>query len=181
MGSPSLKFKHVTRAGTYHRVADPDWPEPLDARPALASGGRWNPPGSFPVVYLNRSVPLARLFVANKLRGLPYGPEDLDPDSGPVLVSVELLSGSYVDVVTDAGCASVGLPSSHPIDSSGDVVPHEACQPIGQEAWNQGEPGIACRSATHGASRSDEEMAWFQRGRRLHADEVEGFVDWFFG
>ena len=177
----SLKFRHIKRSGAYYRVADPDWPDPLDGRPGMASGGRWNPPESFPVVYLNRSVSLACLFVVHKLRDQPYGPEDLDADSGPILVDVDLSSESFVDVVTDAGCDAVGLPTSYPVDASGDVIAHQACWPVGQEAWKQGEPGIACRSATRGASLSDEELAWFQRGRGLQADGVERFVDWFFG
>ena len=68
------------------RVADPDWDDPLDGRYAGERGGRWNPPESFPVVYLCRSVPVARANVYRKLEGQPYGPEDLRRGTGPVLV-----------------------------------------------------------------------------------------------
>lgn len=146
----------------------------------MASGGRWNAPGAFPVLYLNRTVRLSRLYVAHKLRDEPYGPEDLDPESGPILIDVEVPPSGYVDVVSDAGCLAVGLPKSYPVDGSGDLVPHPVCWPIGQEAWHQGEQGVACRSATQGASRSDEELAWFQRDQKLQASAVKNYADWFF-
>lgn len=175
-----MRFRHLTRGGIYHRVADPDWEEPLDARPGVATGGRWNPPGSFPVLYLNQTVPLARLFVAHKLAGLPYRPEDLDLDSAPVLVDVEMASDSYVDIVTDRGCTAAGLPATYPLEAGGAVIPHEHCWPIGEEAQRTGELGIACRSATQGASPSDEELAWFQNNEMLPAKRITDFAEWFF-
>ena len=35
------------------RIADPAWSNPLDPDFAWRRGGRWNPPDSFPVLYLN--------------------------------------------------------------------------------------------------------------------------------
>lgn len=175
-----MKFQYQVRGGPYYRVADPDWLDPLDGRSSMDKGGRWNAPGSFPVVYFNRSVSLERLFVAHKMRDLPYGPEDLDPDSGPILVNVELPSERYVDVVTDPGCAAVGLPTSYPVDASGNLIEYQSCWLIGEAAWNQDEAGIAGRSATSGAPKSDEELAWFQRGTQLGAAGVESFLEWFF-
>ncbi|RPI20440.1 MAG: hypothetical protein EHM57_08045, partial [Actinobacteria bacterium] len=67
-----MRFRHLRRGGTYFRVADPEWADPLDGRPAMARGARWNAPRSFPVVYLNATVELSRRFVAHKLRGHPY-------------------------------------------------------------------------------------------------------------
>jgi hypothetical protein len=175
-----LRFRHLTRGGIYHRVAEPDWDEPLDARPGVTSGGRWNRPGSFPVLYLNQTVRLARLFVAHKLAGLPYGPEDLDPDSAPVLVDVDVATDSYVDIVSDQGCTTAGLPTSYPLDHGGSVIPHQRCWPIGEEAQRRGEPGIACRSAIRGASLSDEELAWFQKDDVLQAAKLSDFAEWFY-
>lgn len=180
MGSSRLRFAHTSRSGTYNRVADPDWEDPLDGLPGVAAGGRWNPPGSFPVVYLNKSLPLARLFIAHKLMGHPYGPEDLDPEEAPVLALTDVPDDSYVDIVTDSGCAQAGLPVTYPSTAQGEVITHTACWPIGEEAWRIGEPGIACRSATVGAASSDEELAWFQRENQLHARDVMGFSKWFF-
>lgn len=162
-------------------MADPDWEDPLDAVPALSEGGRWSAPDSFPVVYLNGTVALARRFVAYRLRGQPYGPEDLDPDRGPLLVMAEVPTDEYVDIVTDPGCTKAGLPATYPFMSTGEVVPHEDCWPIGQQAWDIGEPGIACRSAMAGASLSDEELAWFQHDQGLNPVDVKTFSAWFFG
>lgn len=180
MVSSGLSFAHTARSGTYFRVADPDWEDPLDGLPGVTSGGRWNPPGSFPVVSLNRSVSLARLFVAHRLRGQPYGPEDLDPETAPSLAHADVPEASYVDIVTDDGCRSAGLPVTYPFESQSKVVPHAVCWPIGERAWLQGEPGIACRSATKGAATSDEELAWFQRGSQLALSNLQPFSEWFF-
>jgi len=175
-----VSFRHVSRGGSYFRVADPNWPDPLDGLPGVATGGRWNKPGSFPVVYLNRTRSLARKFVAHKLRHQPYAPEDLDPATGPILVSVDLDDRHHVDVVTDDGCIAAGLPGSYPRSDDGETIQHEVCQPIGRTAWDEGEPGIACRSATETAVAADEELAWFQRTERLTAASMEPFTGWFF-
>ncbi len=37
----------VQRGGTYHRVADPSWREPLDGSYAAFHGGRWTAPGPY--------------------------------------------------------------------------------------------------------------------------------------
>ena len=42
------------------RVAKPDWKDPLDASFAGTHGGRWNPPRSWPTLYLNRDLDTAR-------------------------------------------------------------------------------------------------------------------------
>lgn len=181
MVRPGLSFRRISRGGPYHRVAEIGWGNPMDGAPGMAKGGRWNTPGSFPVVYLNRTVSLARLYVAHKLRDQPYGPEDIDPETGDVLASVNLPAKDHVDVVSDEGCLAVGLPATYPIDASGQVIPHETCQPIGAEAWQAKERGIACRSAIAGAATDDEELAWFQRDNALTADRVLSFTDWFFG
>jgi hypothetical protein len=86
-------------------------------------------------------------------------------------------SGTYVDAVSDPGLISLGLPTSYPIDSTGDVVPHAVCQPIGQTARSQGEPGIACRSAAAQPSPG-EELAYFSGGR-LTATRRQPWTEWF--
>jgi len=166
----------IGRGGTYHRVADPSWDDPLDGTYAAARGGRWNPPGSFGVLYLNRDVGTARRNVDRLLAGHPYGPEDLDPDEAYILVEVDVPHADHVDVVTDAGCAASGLPASYPRDADGAVIPHAACRPIGVAAHDAGLPGVACRSAAPGAAAEDEELACFgavgERRRR-------SFDDWY--
>jgi len=169
----------VRRGGRYLRVADPDWDDPLSGEYAQSRGGRWNPPGAFPVVYLNRDERVARANVLHRFAGLPYGPEDLDPATAPILVDADVPHAHYVDVVTDEGCAAAGLPSTYPRDESGAAVSHEGCRPVGEAAWGAGLPGIACRSAAPAAPTDGEELAWFARGSSLTPTEVRPFGDWF--
>ena len=169
----------VTRGGVYVRVADPDWEDPLNGEYAKARGGRWNAPRAFPVVYLNGDVRVARANVLQRFEGLPYGPEDLEPSAGPVLVSTAVPEDEFVDVVSDAGCIAVGLPPTYPVGEEDAPVPHKACRPVGQGAWDGGVPGIACRSAAPAAPQGGEELAWFDRGEALMPLEVRRFLDWF--
>jgi hypothetical protein len=170
--------RHVRRGGAYLRVADRDWDDPLSGEYARERGGRWNSPGSFDVVYLNGSVPVARAQVRDKLEPRGIRPEDLQADEGPVLVHTTLPRDDYVDVITDRGCASLELPKTYPVDEQAITVPHSVCQLIGQRAWKAGEPGIACRSAARSAPTDGEELAFFAR-RSLKADRTEAFVDWY--
>ncbi len=166
-------MKAIERGGAYFRVADSDWEDPLDGAYSAAHGGRWNAPGSFPVVYLNATVDMARAQVQHQLSGGPWSPADLDP--GPVLVSTDVSLDAYVDVVTDDGCRALGLPAEYP-----SAVDHPQCQLIGQRAWDGGYPGIACRSAVLSAPKGGEELAWFQRGDiRLLSAEISDFDKWF--
>ena len=148
-------------------MADPEWDDPLDGRFAAERGGRWNPPESFPVVYLTSSVPVARAYVFQKLEGQPYGPEDLR--TGPVLVRTRVPEDRYVNAVTDAGLRDLGLPKTYPLDS-------RRRQPIGMRAWEAGLPGVAARSARAGG----EELAYFGR-RKLRRGAVRAFDQWFWG
>ena len=85
-------------------------------------------------------------------------------------------------MITDAGCASAGLPATYPKDAARATIPHAICQPIGKAAYDDGEPGIACRSAAPGTARTDEELALFSRARkRLRAAERWAFDDWYCG
>ena len=169
-----MKFLSVRREGEYFRVADPYWDDALDATHSMLRGGRWNAPGSFPVVYLNAAVSTARANVRARLSSQPFAPEDLDPDTAPILVSTEVPSDEFVDIVSDGGCMAAGLPTSYP-RMNGGIVGHATCQPMGQTAWDDGQPGIACRSAAATASDSDEELAWFDRGTGLGSGRRQAF------
>lgn len=173
-----MTFRLVRRGGEYFRVADPSWDSPLDGSHALRAGGRWNPPNSFPVVYLNADVSTARANVALRFEGRPFSPEDLDPGEAPVLVSTQVGANDFVDIVTDRGCLAAGLPATYPRER-GRRIPHSRCQPVGQRAWDEGHPGIACRSAARSAPGGSEELAWFQRERLLAATAVSPFESWF--
>jgi hypothetical protein len=130
------------------------------------------------VVYLNASVDLARAQVRDRLEPRGIRPEDLDPELGPMLVHTRVPDGAYVDAVSDRGLRELGLPATYPVDERGTAVPHAARQPIGQAAWDAGEPGIACRSAAAAAPPDAEELAFFAR-RRLRLRRSEAFVDWY--
>lgn len=163
------------------RIADPGWADPCDPTFAAASGGRWNTPGSFPVLYLNEDVVTARINMRLFLDGLPYGPEDLADAQAPVLVAVRIPRRQRVaDVHTPHGVAAVGLPASYPLDGAGSVVPRATCQPIGGRAKDAGLRGVRCRSARapYGAGR---ELAWFPVTARSRATvvAVEAFGGWF--
>lgn len=175
MGEDGLSFATVRRGGDYLRVADPEWPHPLDPSYAEGRGGRWNRPGSFPVLYLNADTATARANVDRRFAGLPYGPTDLLAHRRPLLVGAEVPGDDYVDVVSDAGCASAGLPVSYPLGGRGREVPHSRCHPVGHEAKDQGRPGIACRSA---ARAGGEELAWFVAGAVDPTSRRE-FDDWY--
>jgi len=165
------------------RVADPSWDDPLDPTFAQRSGQRWNPPGSFPVLYLNEDIVTARINPRTFLCGKPYGPDDLRDDTAPVLVTATLPRAQRVaDVHSAAGVAAVGLPSRYPFDAARRRIGHARCQPIGQAVHDRGLRGIRCRSAQtpFGAGR---ELAWFPatRASRAHAETVTAFGEWFWG
>lgn len=172
-------MKHVRRGGRYLRVSDPAWSDPLDGRFSEATGRRWGSARSFPVVYLCADEHVARANVDHLYEALPYGPEDVDPDTGPGLAATDVPPAEYVDVVTGAGCKRVGLPPTYPLDASGTPVPWEPCRPVGQAAWDAGEPGIACRSAAPRAPRGGEELAYFDRDGPLGVVERRRFGDWY--
>jgi hypothetical protein len=167
-------LRTIKRGGPYLRVADPDWDDPLDGRYAAERGGRWNPPESFPVIYLCRSVEVARANVYRRLEGQPYGPEDLRPEAGPMLVRTRVPEDRYLNLVTDAGCRAAGLPKTYPRDSRRRLISRSRCQPIGLAAWEAGLPGVAARSALV----SGEELAYFGR-RKLRRGAVRLFAEWF--
>ena len=177
-------MRTIRRDGPYLRVADPDWDDPLDGRYAADRGGRWNPPESFPVVYLCRSIEVARANVYRKLERQPYGPEDLL--TGPVLVRTNVPEDRYLNAVTDAGLRDLGLPKTYPLDSRRRMVTWRRCQPIGLRAWEASLPGVAARSALgarvrDGATRLTwEELAYFGR-RKLRRGAVRAFDQWFWG
>jgi RES domain-containing protein len=176
-----MRFRHVTRGGPYVRVADPAWLRPLDPRFAQVRGGRWNPPGSFPVAYLCATSSVARAVVLRRFEGLSYGVIDLLPSRAPVLIETDVPKGRHVDVVDDAGCRAAGLPTTYPLDGRGRPIPWGRTQPVGEAAREQGERGIACRSAAMARRDRGEELAWFVRGSadRLRVTRRRAFEDWF--
>jgi RES domain-containing protein len=171
----------VRRGGEYNRLAEPRWRDPLDTSFAKRTGGRWNPPGSFGVLYLNRDERTARLRADHKLAGQPYGIEDLEPAEQHDLVVVDVPEAERLDCVTDSGLEAVGLPSSYPLRADGEPVGHHVCQQIGQRAYEADHTGIACRSAATGADGSDEELALFEGHTVPEVKHRRPFAAWYLG
>lgn len=169
-----------TRAcgGRFARVADPDWPDPLDASFAKARGGRWNAPGGFEVLYLNADVRTARAYLQVKYQDEPYGPEDLKEDAAPILVWTTVPDGEALDVIREEAVVALGLPVDYPLDEDGNKVRWEVCQLLGKKAHDAGLDGVAARSASPGHA---EEFAYFPRGRAVPVDEKQPFEDWYWG
>jgi RES domain-containing protein len=153
------------------RVADADWVDPLDPSYAATHGGRWNPPGSFPTLYLNADVATARAQLEHLLAGSPVRPEDLD-DEAYVLVAAELpLRQTAADAVTVTGLTGLGLPATYPLDGRGVEVAHAVCQRVGVRIQDRGVRGVLCRSACT-PDGSGRELAWFPADARSRARPV---------
>lgn len=152
------------------RVADEGWEDPLDPSYAQRHGGRWNPPGSFPVLYLNEDLETARSRIYRMLEGQPVNPEDLDAPF--VLVVARLSTRQRVaDAVSVGGLAALDLPDSYPVDKHANRIPHPVCQPIGTAVKQVGLRGLQARSAAtlDGAGR---ELAWFPARPSSRASQV---------
>lgn len=170
----------VRRGGSYNRLAEPSWAEPLDTSYAKARGGRWNPPAAFGALYLNANERVARLQVGHRLAGQPFDVEDLDPTEQHDLIEVQVDPCDPLDCVSTAGLSAVGLPDPYPLDDAGDPVRHVQCQGIAQRAFDADLPGVACRSAVTAAAASDEELAVFDRDLDLvHQTARRPFADWY--
>jgi len=165
------------------RLASPRWRDALDPAYAQAKGARWNPPGSFPALYLNEDVVTARVNLQLFVEGWPYEPEDLRDDTGPCLVAAQLPRDQRVaDVHSREGVAAVGLPPTYPLDSRRRLIGHARCRPIGEAAHAHGLRGVRCRAARspYGAGR---ELAWFPATTRSRARQVgvTPFGRWYYG
>jgi RES domain-containing protein len=176
-----FRRERVRDGWTWWRIADNAWKNPLDPSYAGRNGGRWNPPGSFPTLYLNEDRVTARLNLRQFIDRWPYEPEDLRSDTGPVLVGATLPRAQDVcDMHTPEGVQKAGLPKSYPLDSKGTLIPHARCQPIGAAVKEAGLRGIRSRSAQSrdGAGR---DLAWFPATARSVATPTTtlAFEEWF--
>ncbi len=180
-----MRFRHVVRHGRYYRVCDPRWADCMDTSFSKTHGGRWNPPGSFGALYLCRTLAVAAAKARANFTSEIHSLYDLKPQFRPALLELTIPATperSFVDAVTDAGCAAAGLPATYPLGREGKIVTHAACGKIGASAYANAERGIACRSAAEAGQGSwpGEELALFdrhagiaRRGRR------RPFSDWY--
>lgn len=178
-----LRRERLADGWTWWRIADPAWTDPLDPSFAARQGGRWNPPESFSTLYLNEDLATARLNLRAFIARWPYEPEDLRPDTGPILVGAVLPRGQDVcDVHTPAGVRGGGLPATYPRDPGGRPVPREACQPIGARAKKLGLRGVRARSA-QSADGAGRDLAWFPATARSvpTRGDTLAFDRWYWG
>ena len=164
-------------ARSWNRLADPAWDDALDPSWAAVHGGRWNPPASWPTLYLNGDVATARANVRRFLAGSPIEPEDLDDERGYVLVEAGLPAVEAADAHTEAGLVALGLPASYPFDDDGRSVAHAVCQEVGRGVHEAGLGGVQCRSA----GGEGRELGWYpgtrQRARRRR---TRRFGEWYY-
>ena len=114
----------VPDAHVWWRIADPGWVDPLDSSFAQRHGGRWNPPGSFPALYLNEDLVTAHLNLRTFIARWPYEPEDLRDDTGPLLVGCVLPRRQVVcEAHSPAGVRAADLPETYPFGEDGAPVP----------------------------------------------------------
>jgi RES domain-containing protein len=168
-----LKIRTVTppKGRVWLRVASGAWKNPLDPSFAERLGGRWNPPGEYPTLYLNADLATARNQLERMLEGYPAGLDDLD-DAAFLLVAVQLPERQRcADAVSVAGLKSLGLPSSYPLDAHGQLVPHSRCQRVGKAVRGKRLRGLWCRSAAARDGRG-RELAWFPSSTRSKAVSV---------
>jgi hypothetical protein len=153
------------------RVADPDWPDPLDPSFAAGSGGRWNPPDLYPVLYLNADLATARLQLDRLVAEQPYTVDDLADDAYTLVASRLPKSQRCADAVSQAGLEALGLPASYPVNASGEIVGHDTCQAIGEEVYEAKLRGVWCISALT-SEPTGRELAWFPASSRFRARPV---------
>lgn len=153
------------------RVAEPEWADPLDPEYAARAGGRWNPPGSFPTLYLNGDVATARMQLQRLAQGAPFTMDDLDDDAYVLVAAMLPRNQSCADGVTAEGLRRLGLPPTYPLDEAGVPVAHDRCHASGAAVRAAGLRGVWCISA---ATRdgSGREFAWFPAGSRSRASLV---------
>ena len=169
-----MSAKITPIGGLYYRVADPGWSGPLDdSFASIPPRQRWNPPG-LRCLYLNSDEATARANVMHRFAGLPYGPENLDPATAPLLLGVNVPDGHAADAHTEAGLIALGLATTYPSDA--DLIPHAGCQAVGQAVFDAQLDGVDCRSAAAGGVR---ELAWFPRDAVASEISRRAFDNWW--
>ncbi len=171
-------MRRLARGGPYVRVCDATWRDCADTEPSKRFGGRWNARGRFGVLYLcaSRAVAAANARCAYERDGR-YTLFDRRPDRRPHLQVFTVAQTRFVNAVTPAGIAALGLPATFPFQ-----VTYAACRPIGAGAYDEGELGIASRSAAE-ATRENvvgEELALFDSALSLvTAGQRLAFNAWY--
>lgn len=131
----SLPERHV-----WLRLTQSHFRNAFDMSYAQERGGRWNPPRSWPTLYLNDDLATVHAQVRHLFAGRGIDPDDLD-DTAPI----EL--------------AAATLPQRQRVA----IVDHALTQNIGVCVHDAGLRGVWCRSAT----MTGNELAWFPADRSV--------------
>ncbi len=125
-----------------YRVVRAGWQEPLDTSYGRARGGRWNAPGSYDVLYTACSRRVARFVALDIFRMAAVTLEDLMPATRPALAEIAW-QGPVVDAMSEHGLEVAGLPLHYPR-----AIGHETTQALARHWHDDGNEGVACRSAS---------------------------------
>ena len=136
---PRGSMRTLRRDGTYFRLAEPDWIDPLDAS-TLSARAADGPARRVRCHLPQRQRAHQSATAADNLAGLPYGPEDLDPSEQDDLVTVEVPTRAHFDWISEGVLAAVALPASYPRHCNGGPVTDATCQPIGRRAFDASSP-----------------------------------------
>ena len=124
------------------RITRPQYADPFDPSFAQRRGGRWNPPDSWPTLYLNQDLATVHAQVRHLFAGRGIEPDDLDDDA-PIRLAAATLPGRQraADVLSDDGVGAVGLPASVPARRAGptrcarDNTSDRCQRPPGRTPW----------------------------------------------
>jgi RES domain-containing protein len=135
----------TTYSGTGYRCIPSSSSTPLATEYSVTYGGRWNSPGSYPVMYTFLSPQLARQWVSTNLS--PYTVDEVQPERLPDLLVLELELDNMADLASTTGLEEVGLPSTYPIGYT-TTSAWTVTQTVGATIHDAGHTSILTRSAT---------------------------------
>lgn len=180
MTDPLTTGPHPRAGGALLRLADAAWDDPCDPTHAQRHGGRWNPPGSWPTLYLNDDYVTARANIVRLHAGSRVLLDDLRDDAPYVLVEVACPDGQrFARLHDDEEVVAAGLPPTYPL-ADGRTVPHDPCQQIAVALRDDGaSDGLAVRSAATDDG-DGRETAWFppDADARPQVIDVHPFARW---
>ena len=136
----------ITVQGNIYRIIPHSSQTPLSSSYASDLGGRWNGPGTFPVLYTSASMAAARAFVNWQVNFGGIDLADWAPEDQPDLLVLSI-EAAFADVASDSGLKFYGLPTPYPIGYLGSEA-WTSTQPIGAAIYSAGWPGLVTRSAT---------------------------------
>ncbi|RII99110.1 RES family NAD+ phosphorylase [Clavibacter seminis] len=128
-------------SGTYYRYSSARR-EPLSGAGARAFGGRWNPRGLFPAIYLAEPKESCAGEARRAAEALGTSAEVM-LEAPFMLHTIEVNEVSVLNLTTDEALEHVGLSREDIADND-----HTACRAVGHAAWFLGFQGVLAPSAS---------------------------------